>query len=113
MLAEANDQVLDLRQEAGQAGADLDKTLRIGRLQKLQRLGLAKELQPGVWFVSERTEAILRALGERNDIIKGINRALGTGAGADRHKQITLKSFEPSTALFGCGGRISASTFGL
>jgi hypothetical protein len=76
MLAEANDQLLDLRPDAGQTGADFDKTLRLGRLQKLQRMGLASETQPGVWFVSEKTEPILRKLGERNDIIKGINRAL-------------------------------------
>jgi type IV secretory pathway VirD2 relaxase len=76
ILAEANEQFLDLRPEAGQTGADFDKTLRLGRLQKLQRMGLALETQPGVWFVSEKTEPILRKLGERNDIIKGINRAL-------------------------------------
>ena len=34
MLAEANDQFLDLRPEAGQAGADFDRSLRLGRLQK-------------------------------------------------------------------------------
>src|ERR1700730_3825225 len=76
MLAEANDQFLDLRPEAGQTSADFDKTLRLGRLQKLQRMGLALETQPGVWFVSEKTEPILRKLGERNDIIKGIKCAL-------------------------------------
>jgi hypothetical protein len=53
MVAEANDQVLDLRPEVGQAGADFDKALRLGRLKKLERIGLVKETQPGVWFISE------------------------------------------------------------
>jgi type IV secretory pathway VirD2 relaxase len=76
MLAEANDQFLDLRPEAGQVHGDFDKSLRLGRLQKLERLGLVKEIQPGVWFLSKKTEQFLRQLGEHNDIIKGINRAL-------------------------------------
>jgi type IV secretory pathway VirD2 relaxase len=76
MLAEAPERVLDLRPEAGQVRSDFDRTLRIGRLQTLERYGLAREVEPGVWTLSEKLEPTMRALGERGDIIKAINRAL-------------------------------------
>jgi type IV secretory pathway VirD2 relaxase len=77
MLAESHEGVLDLRPEAGQVNADFDRTLRVGRVQTLVRLGLAREAEPGVWTLSERLEPTLRELGERGDIIKAIHRALG------------------------------------
>ena len=83
MLEEAPDRVLDLRPEAGQVRADFDRSLRIGRLQTLERYGLATETEPGVWTLSERLEPTLRELGERGDIIKAINRAL-TERGEER-----------------------------
>src|SRR6516165_8648888 len=76
MFAESNDGVLDMRPETGQAHANFDRTLRIGRLQTLERYGLATQSEPGLWALSERLEAIMRDLGERHDIIKAINRAL-------------------------------------
>jgi len=78
MLAEAEGGALDLRPEAGQARADFDRNLRIGRLQTLSRYGLAKETEPGVWRLSDHLEPTLRELGERGDIVKAINRALST-----------------------------------
>src|SRR3546814_4239611 len=44
--------------------------LRVGRLQKLRRLGLAEELRPGHWRLEEGLEDTLRRMGERSDIIK-------------------------------------------
>ena len=76
MITEAQESVLDLRLEAGQVRADFDHTLRIGRLQTLRRYGLATEIEPGAWALSEKLEPTLRELGERGDIIKAINRAL-------------------------------------
>jgi type IV secretory pathway VirD2 relaxase len=83
MLAEAREGVLDLRPEAGQVTADFDQTLRVGRAQTLTRLGLAREAEPGVWTLSERLEPTLRELGQRGDIIKAMNQALGA-RGQDR-----------------------------
>jgi type IV secretory pathway VirD2 relaxase len=83
MIEEAPDRVLDMRPEAGQVRADFDRTLRIGRLQTLERYGLAREIEPGVWILSEKLEPALRALGERGDIVKAINRAL-TDRGLER-----------------------------
>jgi type IV secretory pathway VirD2 relaxase len=52
------------------------QSLQIGRLQTLGRLGLATELQPGVWRLDPALEPKLRALGERADTFKMMQRAL-------------------------------------
>src|SRR5690606_748184 len=53
------------------------RLLLIGRLQRLQRMGLADETQPGTWAVQADAEKTLRALGERGDIIRTLQRAMG------------------------------------
>lgn len=58
-------------------------TLKIGRLRKLERLGLANEIRPGQWTMDDEAETTLRALGERGDIIKRVHRSLA-GKGVDR-----------------------------
>jgi type IV secretory pathway VirD2 relaxase len=78
MTSEADHGFLDLRPEAGQLRADFDRNLRIGRLQVLERFGLASQIEPGVWHLSDQLEPTLRELGERGDIIKAINRSLAT-----------------------------------
>ena len=50
--------------------------LKVGRLRKLESLGLASQIGPGQWAMSENAEATLRELGERGDIIKRIHRGL-------------------------------------
>jgi type IV secretory pathway VirD2 relaxase len=57
--------------------------LKVGRLRKLETLGLAEEIGPGQWTISERAEATLRQLGERGDIVKRIHRGL-TERGIER-----------------------------
>ena len=52
------------------------RLLLIGRLQRLQRLGLADEMQPGTWAIHADAEKTLRALGERGDIIRTMQRAM-------------------------------------
>ncbi|WP_439861799.1 DUF3363 domain-containing protein [Pseudomonas sp. MBLB4136] len=53
------------------------RQLLIGRLQHLQRLDLAHEVRPGQWLVRDDAEATLRALGERGDIVRTLQRAMG------------------------------------
>ena len=48
----------------------------IGRMRRLERLGLAEPLGPARWRFSERAEPTLRAFGQRDDIIKRIYRGL-------------------------------------
>src|SRR3546814_10102743 len=43
---------------------------------KLETLGLADQVGPGQWSISENAEATLLGLGERGDIIKRIHRGL-------------------------------------
>ncbi|MBL6750983.1 Type IV secretory pathway, VirD2 components (relaxase) [Dyella jiangningensis] len=61
----------------------------IGRLQRLQRMGLATEPQPGVWTIHAEAEPTLRAMGERGDIIRTMQRAM---SGKSRE----LAVFEPN-----------------
>lgn len=48
----------------------------LGRLQHLQRLGLARETRTGQWQLSADAERTLRALGERGDILRTMQRAM-------------------------------------
>ena len=57
--------------------------LKIGRLRKLETLGLAEQVSPGQWMIGDKAEATLRELGERGDIIKRMHRAL-TERGIER-----------------------------
>ncbi len=52
------------------------RQMLIGRLQRLQRMGLATEQQPGTWAVHAEAEPTLRAMGERGDIIRTMQRAM-------------------------------------
>jgi type IV secretory pathway VirD2 relaxase len=76
MAGEAEDRFLDLRQESADPQHQRDRTLRLRRLAKLEKMGLATEHAPGVWELSERMEPALRELGERGDIIRNMHKAL-------------------------------------
>ncbi|WP_313023933.1 relaxase/mobilization nuclease domain-containing protein [Pseudomonas lopnurensis] len=74
------------------------RLLLIGRLQHLQHLGLADEMQPGTWAIRADAEKTLRALGERGDIIRTMQRAM---SGQPRE----LAVFEPGEdgrTVIGC-----------
>ena len=53
------------------------RLLLVGRLQHLQRMGLATETAPGTWAVHAEAESTLRAMAERGDIIRTMQRAMG------------------------------------
>ncbi|KAF0136166.1 MAG: hypothetical protein FD139_1027 [Methylocystaceae bacterium] len=67
--------VIDLRPVANQSHPDV-QALKIGRLQRLTRLGLATSIGPAQWMLAEEAESTLRDLGLRGDIIKTMHRAL-------------------------------------
>jgi type IV secretory pathway VirD2 relaxase len=90
MMSEADHGLLDLRPEADQVRADFDRTLRLGRLQVLERFGLANQIEPGVWHLSDQLEPTLRELGERGDIIKAVNRSLAARGEARGAESILL-----------------------
>jgi type IV secretory pathway VirD2 relaxase len=101
MLAEAGEGILDLRPETGQVRADFDRTLRIGRLQTLARYGLATEIEPGMWKLSDHLEPTLRELGERGDIVKAINRALKACGEERALESYSLHGEEATTRITG------------
>ena len=78
LLAEQRAQaVIDLRPREGASYLSARiATLMIGRAKKLEHFGLATEIEPGRWVLSEKAEPTLQELGERNDIIKTMHRAL-------------------------------------
>jgi type IV secretory pathway VirD2 relaxase len=53
------------------------RQLLIGRLQYLQRMGLANEIATSVWTIDPKAEQVLRAMGERGDIVRTMQRAMG------------------------------------
>jgi type IV secretory pathway VirD2 relaxase len=62
---------------------------KMGRLHKLERLGLASEIGPGAWVMHDDAEASLREMGTRGDIIKRMHRAL-----SERGIERELSAFE-------------------
>ncbi|KLD74570.1 type VI secretion protein, partial [Xanthomonas hyacinthi DSM 19077] len=76
------------------------RLLLVGRLQRLQRMGLATEVQPTVWTVHTDAEPTLRAMGERGDIIRTMQRAMSG-------KQRELAVFQPGEDGRVIVGRVS------
>lgn len=76
------------------------RLLLVGRLQRLQRMGLASEMQTGVWTVHADAEPTLRAMGERGDIIRTMQRAM-------RGKQRDLTVFQPGENGRSIMGRVA------
>ncbi|MER9615530.1 DUF3363 domain-containing protein [Mesorhizobium sp. M0207] len=74
--------VVDLA-SAANAQPDAYHVLKVGRVRKLETLGLAEQVGPGQWMIDDKAEATLRELGERGDIIKRMHRAL-TEQGIER-----------------------------
>lgn len=74
--------IIDLAPQPGIQPDDF-QALKVGRLRKLESLGLADQIGPGQWVMDESAETTLRELGERGDIIKRIHRGL-TERGIER-----------------------------
>ena len=80
------------------------RQLLIGRLQRLEAFGLAVKESPASWRLSDHLEPTLRQLGERGDIIRTMQRALGP--------ERVLSHFsvwDPSARDIAILGRVAAS----
>ncbi|TGV15190.1 DUF3363 domain-containing protein [Mesorhizobium sp. M8A.F.Ca.ET.173.01.1.1] len=76
LLRDARDNgVIDLAPHADRQ-PDEFIALKVGRLRRLETLGLADQIGSGQWIVSDRAEATLREMGERGDIVRRMHRAL-------------------------------------
>ena len=80
--------VIDLRPERPGPDDPQLRRLMIGRLQHLEKMGLAAEGEPGRWAVAEGAQTKLRELGARRDIIRTIGNAL-----KDRGQERPLDSY--------------------
>ncbi|NVN40400.1 relaxase/mobilization nuclease domain-containing protein, partial [Ameyamaea chiangmaiensis] len=69
------DGVIDLGRAPGET-PDAFATVKLGRLRRLETMGLAHQVGPDRWRMDESAEATLREISERNDIIKRIHRGL-------------------------------------
>ena len=101
-LAErARDGVVDLRDMPSAGDHGFKRGLLVGRLQMLEQLGLAESHAAGRWTLSPEAEPTLRAMGERGDIIRTMQRAM---AGAER----PLAVFDATVASTSVVGRVTA-----
>jgi hypothetical protein len=62
------------RSERRAEGAQL--SMRVGRLRRLEQMGLAEEKKTGVWVIDPQLETKLRGLGERGDIMVTMNQVM-------------------------------------
>jgi type IV secretory pathway VirD2 relaxase len=78
LIAESQEQgIIDLRPDASDSyTVRANRSLLIDRAKRLERYGLADEVDTGHWAIRDDAEQTLRALGERGDIIKTMHRAL-------------------------------------
>lgn len=76
---------------------------KMGRLHKLERLGLASEISPRAWVMHDDAETSLREMGMRGDIIKRMHKALGE-RGTER--EVSAFELEPDVAHHKVIGRM-------
>jgi type IV secretory pathway VirD2 relaxase len=100
-------QLQSLAQQTGtidlaRSGADVEvlrhRNLLLGRLQVLERFGLARENDKGIWALSPKAEPTLKALGARGDIFKAMQRAL---RGEQRELVLFNADSRPSPSVTG------------
>lgn len=76
LLREAGESgVVQVQETAGNAHARWRQSLRMGRLRKLEQMGLAQEERPGAFRLAADLEPTLRRMGERGDIIRALQRS--------------------------------------
>jgi type IV secretory pathway VirD2 relaxase len=97
----AEDGRLDLRHTPNDMRGQEDRTLRLRRLGKLEKMGLATEPSPGVWELSDRLEPTLRDMGERGDIVRTMQKAM-RAEGHDRDPMsFQIHDAAPATPIVG------------
>ncbi|WP_394699023.1 DUF3363 domain-containing protein [uncultured Cohaesibacter sp.] len=76
LIDNTTNNLVDLRHGDDETPSSIDRSHRLRRLSKLAKMGLAKELDLGVWELKPDLEATLREIGERGDIIRTMEKAL-------------------------------------
>ncbi|MBQ1560920.1 DUF3363 domain-containing protein [Caulobacter sp.] len=98
--ADPEDRRVDLRHGAGAVD---DRARALGRVAKLQALGLATPEAPGRWRLAENLEPRLRALSTRGDIIKTYHHAMARDG---RHPTPDRLVIHPEEGVAGVIGRL-------
>jgi type IV secretory pathway VirD2 relaxase len=81
LLASQRSGVIDVRPASQHSKPSFHQSLQIGRLQHLKKMGLAQETHSGIWRLDGNLQSTLREMGERGDIIRTMQRALGRSQG--------------------------------
>jgi type IV secretory pathway VirD2 relaxase len=75
----------------GQAGRDtFDQSIRMGRLRKLEKLGLARPVGAGRWQLAGGLADTLTRMGERGDIIRTMQRAYAARGEAPAYADLVV-----------------------
>jgi type IV secretory pathway VirD2 relaxase len=101
MTEEADERFLDLRHEPDVPRRQFNRTLRLRRLAKLEKMGLATQHAPGVWELGAKMEPALRELGDRGDIIRRMHKALKADGLERDPMTFQLHDAAPSTPITG------------
>ena len=103
LIDEAGGGVLDLRSDPNLINQRniADRALRLGRLGKLETMGLATQVGPRRWRLSARLESTLRELGERGDIIRTMQKALAVDGHARDPMSFEIHDAVPRTPIIG------------
>lgn len=76
LVERSRERIVSLNAPGSDRSQQHQRTALLGRLAVLERMGLARRGNSGSWELAERLQPTLRAMGERGDIVKAMNRAL-------------------------------------
>jgi type IV secretory pathway VirD2 relaxase len=100
LVSAARDGVVDRYGRAPTTQQDARRLMLVGRLQRLEAMGLAEDLSRGRWKLRPECERTLRAAGERHDIVRAMQHAF-----SGRQKELAV--FDASRADSPLVGRIA------
>ena len=94
-----NGGVIDLRPGADKRSEH--RHLLIGRVEKLESLGVAQRIAPACWTLKRDAETVLRDLGLRGDIIKTMHRAMAAAGRSPDPARFALHGEEIADPILG------------
>ncbi|MFZ2158085.1 MAG: DUF3363 domain-containing protein [Bradyrhizobium sp.] len=92
--------IVNLRPHTPENDPEL-RRLMVGRAAKLERLGLADQIEPGCWTLKPGLEDTLRNLSIRGDIIKTMHRAMSAGGREVDVSGFALHGDDPGDRVLG------------
>jgi type IV secretory pathway VirD2 relaxase len=98
--ADENAGIIDLRPGASDEDPETRRLLS-GRVQKLERLGLAEQIAQGQWTLKSGLEETLRDLSIRGDIIKTMHRAMSAAGREPDVSEFALHPGAPADPILG------------